>query len=58
MKKRFDQVQLLEKRKGIVSKEINVFTCCVGRIATQGKYFLSDSNQVESVLESLFNTSK
>lgn len=34
-----------------ISSDINVYTCTIGRKATQAKYFLSDSYQIVSVLE-------
>lgn len=58
MQKRIDEIEKLEKKKNIFSKDINVFTCCVGRIATQAKYFVSDSNHLESILDCLIHPNK
>ena len=41
--------------KDTVSPDINVFTCTIGRRATQAKYFVGDPGQIVSMLEQLNN---
>ena len=41
--------------KDTVSPEISVFTCTIGRRATQAKYFVGDPGQIVSMLEQLNN---
>lgn len=36
-----------------ISQDINVYTCTIGRKATQAKYFLSDSYQIVNFLEQI-----
>ena len=37
--------------KDNISPDINVFTCTIGRRATQAKYFASDAGQIVNMLE-------
>lgn len=39
--------------KSNISQDINVFTCTIGRKATQAKYFLGDSYQIVNVLDQI-----
>lgn len=41
--------------KDNVSPDINVFTCTIGRRATQAKYFVGDPAQIVNMLEQLNN---
>ena len=54
------QAGILEKLKMStkmnISSDINVYTCTIGRKATQAKYFLSDSYQIVSVMEQIHET--
>ena len=35
------------------SKDIRVYTCTLGRKATQAKYYIADPNQIASILKKL-----
>lgn len=41
--------------KDNVSPDINVFTCTIGRRATQAKYFVGDPGQIVTMLDQLNN---
>lgn len=45
--------KLKQSNKSNVSPDINVYTCTLGRRATQAKYYLSDSYQIVNMLEQI-----
>jgi hypothetical protein len=47
--------KVVKNYKDSVSPDINVFTCTIGRRATQAKYFIGDPGQIVTILEQLNN---
>lgn len=45
--------KLQKSTKMNISSDITVYTCTIGRKATQAKYFLTDSYQIVNVMESI-----
>ena len=43
----------MKNYKDNISPDINVFTCTIGRRATQAKYFVSDPGQIVTIMEQL-----